>query len=60
LGADGRGAGGGTTGADGRGAAGVGIGGVTGRDPVNGVFRANGATPGVGGAGVGIRDGGAG
>jgi hypothetical protein len=58
FGADVRGAGGGLTGADGR--AGVGSGGVTGREPVNGVLRAKGATPGVGGAGVGARGGGTG
>src|SRR5687767_5886856 len=57
LGAEVRGAGGGLTGAEGRDGANVGSGGVTGRDPVRGVFRAKGATPGVGGAGVGIRAG---
>ena len=37
--------------------AGVGTGGVTARDPESGVLRANGATPGVGLAGVGARAG---
>lgn len=55
FGAEERGAGGGATGADGRANAGVGSGGVTARDPVSGVLTPNGATPGVGGAGVGAR-----